>query len=72
MSTAAQDTPQVFHYIVFRAEKEGVPFDLQELTFKNLLAAGCRNFFGAKTNELGDVLEDVNNPTVLDEFKSLQ
>ena len=61
--------PEVYHYIKFRATKEGQEFTLTGEFFQAALIEGCRNFFGAVVDSSGVVLEDAKNPQWLVEFK---
>ena len=63
-------TPEIYHYMEFRADKENTGFELDEKWFKVRLAGGFRKFFGVNVNEEGDVLDDLKNQIWLAEFKS--
>jgi len=63
-------TPEIYHYIAFRAKKEGQSFELGEYFFKYRVAGGIREFFGARIDETGDVLSDRKHPTWFEEFKN--
>ena len=51
-------TPEVYHYIKFRAEKEEQGFSLSPSFFKIHLHMGVRLFFGAECNDSGIVQKD--------------
>lgn len=65
-------TPEIFSYMVFRAEKEGQAFEFDEGWFKDHLVSGVRGFFGVEVDSTGDILKDEKNPIWFAEFKSLQ
>ena len=64
-------TPEIFRYIKFRAEKEGVGFDLGQKFFKKLLASGVRRFFGCETTSGGTVVVDHKQPEILAAFRAM-
>lgn len=51
-------TPEIYHYMKFRAEKENQGFTLSPSFFKMHLHMGVRLFFGAECNDLGVVQMD--------------
>lgn len=60
--------PQIYHYLVFRAKQEGIPFDLKAQYIWRCLVLGTKNFFGVLTNSLGKVLEDTEYPGLVMQF----
>ena len=63
-------TPEIFNYMKFRAEQEGVPFELNAMFFKHNLDRGVRLFFGVETDCEGGVLRDTRSPDTLVAFRS--
>ena len=63
-------TPEIFHYIKFRAEKEETGFNLEPLFFKRYLHRDVRLYFGAETDSQGAVLRDTGSPDTLVAFRS--
>ena len=64
------DIPEVYEYMVFRAEIEGVAMTLEPKYFKYNLAQGVRSFFGIKTDRLGEVMFDDKNPAAWKEYRN--
>ncbi len=59
---------QLHDYIRFRAEKEGVGYDLGVSFFERALLSGCVQFFGVtiKGNQL---IKDKEQPDLFNEWK---
>ena len=63
-------TPEIYHYMVFRAAKEKQEITLDEKWFKAYIGKGARYFFGVEVDDSGSILSDVKNPVWFAEFKS--
>ena len=61
--------PQIYHYLVFRAQQECIPFGLTVEYIWRRLILGTTYFYGVITNTLGSVLADTNYPGLLVQFK---
>ena len=68
--TTVPENPEIWEYMRFRAEREETGFDLKTSLFRGLLARGCTLFFGATTDQNGNVLSDNKNPEVFEEFRN--
>ena len=64
-------TPEVYHYIKYRAQKEETGFALTPNFFKQCIHKGMREFFGALCNDLGVVQQDPRQPECFIEFRGL-
>ena len=65
-------TPEIFRYMVFRAEKEGQDITLDGPWFQAHLGKGVRRFFGVEVDDSGATLSDAKNPVWFAEFKKSQ
>ena len=63
-------TPEIYHYIKWRAEKENTGFELTTSFFKKHIHLGVRSYFGAHVDKDGTVLEDLRNVGYLIEFRA--
>ena len=63
-------TPEVYHYIKFRAEQEEVVFELESIFFKHHLHRDVTLYFGVETDSQGTVLRDTRYPETLVAFRS--
>ena len=61
---------EIYEYMVFRAELEGLPFNLRFESFVAWLIIGIRNFFGITTDGEGNVLSDTQNPDALKKWRA--
>ena len=62
-------TPEVYHYVKFRAQQEEVCFELEPMFFKHHLHRGIKLFFGVETDSQGTVLTDTDSAETLARFK---
>jgi hypothetical protein len=59
---------QLDSYMRFRADHEGVGYDLTPEFFRKWMKAGCFEFFGVSVNSSG-LVEDDQQPELLSEWK---
>jgi hypothetical protein len=64
-------TPNVYHYMKWRAEKEDTPFELEPSFFKMWVHKGVRSMFGCNLTTDGRVTDDHKFPELFEEFKKL-
>ena len=62
------EIPEVFKYMCFRADREGQKMTLDPRYFVERLVLGIREFFGVKTDRVGDIMIDQRNPEAWKEF----
>ena len=62
------EIPEVFTYMCFRAEREETKMGLDPIFFTEQLVLGMRDFFGVKTDRVGNVMCDDRNPEAWEEF----
>ena len=64
-------TIDIYYYMQFRAEIEGVAFDLEHKWFAANFYAGIRSFFGVQLDDEGNILEDTQKPEILEDWRQM-